>query len=104
MPIYEYECDNCKEAFEIFLGVNDSQVESCPNCNGTKVRKLISNCSFQLKGSGWYLTDYARKDKKDTSQPSDKKDASSKEDKNKAESKSNSTEKSTPNKDSGKAA
>ncbi len=66
MPIYEYECDNCKEAFEVFLGINDPKLESCPKCNGTEVRKLISNCSFQLKGSGWYLTDYARKDKKDT--------------------------------------
>ena len=104
MPIYEYECDNCKEAFEIFLGINDPQVDSCPNCNGTEVRKLISNCSFQLKGSGWYLTDYARKDKKDTSQQSANKDTSKKEDKNKSESKSKATGKSTPTKDSGKAA
>jgi len=104
VPIYEYECDNCKEAFEVFLGVNEPRVESCPNCKGTEVRKLISNCSFQLKGSGWYLTDYARKDKKDNSQPSAKKDPPSKEDKNKTESKSKPTEKITPNKDSGKAA
>ena len=104
MPIYEYECDSCKEAFEVFLGINDPQVESCPNCNGTEVRKLISNCSFQLKGSGWYLTDYARKDKKDTSQQSVKKDSPAKEDKNKTESKSKSSEKSTSTKDSGKAA
>ena len=104
MPIYEYECDNCKEAFEVFLGINDPQVESCPNCNGTEVRKLISNCSFQLKGSGWYLTDYARKDKKDNSQPNANKDSSKKEDKNKTESKSKSSEKSTSTKDSGKAA
>jgi putative FmdB family regulatory protein len=95
VPIYEYECDNCKEAFEVFLGINDPQVESCPNCNGKEVRKLISNCSFQLKGSGWYLTDYARKDKKDSP---------AKEDKNKTESKSKSSEKSTSTKDSGKAA
>ena len=104
MPIYEYECDNCKEAFEVFLGINDPQVEACPNCNGKEVRKLISNCSFQLKGSGWYLTDYARKDKKDTSQQSAKKDSPAKEDKNKTESKSKSSEKSTSTKDSGKAA
>jgi len=104
VPIYEYECDNCKEAFEVFLGINDPQIEACPNCKGKEVRKLISNCSFQLKGSGWYLTDYARKDKKDTSQQSDKKDSPAKEDKNKTESKSKSSEKSTSTKDSGKAA
>ncbi len=104
MPIYEYECDNCKEAFEVFLGINDPQVKVCPNCNGKEVRKLISNCSFQLKGSGWYLTDYSRKDKKDTSQPSASKDSSKKEDNNKTESKSKSSEKSTSTKDSGKAA
>ena len=102
MPIYEYECDDCKHRFEVFLGINDPPVETCPKCNGRKVRKLISNCSFQLKGSGWYLTDYARKENKDTSQPTEKKDPTKKEEKKKTESKS--TEKSTSTKDSGKAA
>ncbi len=102
MPIYEYECDDCKETFEVFLGINDSPVETCPECNGKKVKKLVSNCSFQLKGSGWYLTDYARKDKKETSQSNAKKDAPKKEENKKSDSKS--TEKKSSAKDSGKAA
>jgi len=102
VPIYEYECKNCKEIFEVFLGINDPAVETCPKCNSTDIKKLVSNCSFQLKGSGWYLTDYARKDKKDTSQPNAKNETPKKEGDKKSESKS--TEKSSPAKDSGKAA
>ena len=114
MPIYEYECNNCKEAFEVFLGINEPEVETCPNCNGKKIKKLVSNCSFQLKGSGWYLTDYARKDKKDSSQPIAAKDSTGKDEKKKTEGiasketastedSGKSTEKSTSTKDSGKS-
>jgi putative FmdB family regulatory protein len=62
MPIYEYVCDDCKKNFEVFVGVHDGSVQACKYCAGSNIRKLISNCSFQLKGSGWYITDYARKD------------------------------------------
>ncbi|MCP4717046.1 MAG: zinc ribbon domain-containing protein [Deltaproteobacteria bacterium] len=67
MPIYEYGCEDCGEQFEVFQGINDDPVGECGSCKGTRVKKLVSNCSFQLKGSGWYLTDYARKENKDTS-------------------------------------
>jgi putative FmdB family regulatory protein len=63
VPIYEYECQACGKAFETFLGFNDKQPTKCVNCKSSRIRKLVSNCSFQLKGTGWYLTDYARKDK-----------------------------------------
>lgn len=62
MPIYEYACDDCQKNFEVFVGVRDGAVQECKYCAGKNIRKLISNCSFQLKGSGWYVTDYARKD------------------------------------------
>lgn len=62
MPIYEYACDDCKKNFEVFLGVRDAAVKECKYCAGKNIRKLISNCSFQLKGTGWYKTDYAGKD------------------------------------------
>ena len=65
MPIYEYQCAKCGEVFEVFQRINDEPVHSCKFCRGT-VEKLISHTSFQLKGSGWYLTDYAHK-----SQPSE---------------------------------
>ncbi len=60
MPIYEYRCSKCGEVFEAFQKVNDSPLTECKFCRG-KVERLISQSSFQLKGSGWYLTDYARK-------------------------------------------
>lgn len=65
MPIYEYQCANCGEVFEVFQKIHDEPISQCKFCPG-RVEKLISHTSFQLKGSGWYLTDYSRK-----SQPSD---------------------------------
>jgi putative FmdB family regulatory protein len=60
MPIYEYLCKKCGE-FEIMQRITENALRRCPTCHG-KVTKLISNTSFQLKGNGWYVTDYARKD------------------------------------------
>jgi putative FmdB family regulatory protein len=56
MPIYEYRCDNCGQ-FEVMQKITERPLKRCPTCQA-KVTKLISNTSFQLKGSGWYLTDY----------------------------------------------
>ncbi len=61
MPIYEYKCQQCGD-FEVTQKIKDKPLTRCPTCKG-KVKKLISNTSFQLKGTGWYITDYARKDK-----------------------------------------
>jgi putative FmdB family regulatory protein len=60
VPIYEYRCIKCGEVFEAFQKINDSPLTDCKFCQG-KVEQLISHSSFQLKGSGWYLTDYAKK-------------------------------------------
>ncbi len=60
MPIYEYLCKKCGE-FELMQRITEAPLTRCPNCRG-RVTKLISNTSFQLRGSGWYMTDYARKD------------------------------------------
>jgi putative FmdB family regulatory protein len=59
MPIYEYECQKCGH-FEVTQRITEKPLGRCPSCKG-KVKKLISNTTFQLKGTGWYLTDYARK-------------------------------------------
>jgi len=59
MPIYEYSCPKCGE-FEVTQRITENPLKKCPTCK-SKVRKLISNTSFQLKGSGWYVTDYAGK-------------------------------------------
>ena len=60
MPIYEYKCLKCLNEFEAMQKFSDSPVKKCPSCGGG-VKRLISRSSFQLKGSGWYLTDYAKK-------------------------------------------
>lgn len=57
MPIYEYECSKCHKNFEVFQKITEEPLTKCKFCNG-KVNRLISQCSFQLKGSGWYVTDY----------------------------------------------
>lgn len=60
MPIYEYRCTKCLREFEAMQKFSDEPIRTCPDCGG-KAKRLISRSSFQLKGSGWYLTDYARK-------------------------------------------
>ena len=60
MPIYEYKCQKCGKQFEAFQGISEPELKSCKYCKG-KVHKLVSLSSFSLKGSGWYVTDYAGK-------------------------------------------
>lgn len=62
MPIYEYYCRKCGE-FEVTQRITENPLKRCPMCRGS-VKKLISNTSFRLKGTGWYVTDYARNDGK----------------------------------------
>ncbi len=76
MPIYEYECENCGRHFEVWQRITDEPLTTCEVCQG-KLRKLISQSSFILKGSGWYVTDYARKEKKSESKSSSKDSSSS---------------------------
>jgi len=59
MPIYEYRCQDCHHEFERMQKFSDPPVAACPACEGA-VQKLISRSAFHLKGSGWYVTDYAR--------------------------------------------
>ena len=61
MPIYEYKCDKCQRVIEVMQKFSDKPLTRCPSCVG-RVSRLISNCSFQLKGSGWYVTDYKKGD------------------------------------------
>ena len=77
MPIYEYQCGKCG-TFEITQRITKKSLSRCPTCK-SKVKKLISNTSFQLKGTGWYVTDYARKDQSSSSkgEKSDKSESAS---------------------------
>lgn len=61
MPLYEYECDSCGHRFEVIQKFSDAPIDTCPKC-GKTVHKLISSPAIQFKGTGWYITDYARKD------------------------------------------
>lgn len=65
MPLYEYECDACNNRFERIQKFSDPPVETCPKCGKGPVRKLISSPAIQFKGSGWYITDYAKKSSSD---------------------------------------
>jgi putative FmdB family regulatory protein len=60
MPIYEYQCAACGRVVEKWQKISEEPLTTCPNCGG-ELSKLISNCSFQLKGGGWYVTDYSGK-------------------------------------------
>ncbi len=64
MPLYEYQCDQCGHRFEVIQKFSDSPLETCPTCGGS-VKKLLSSPAIQFKGSGWYITDYARAGKND---------------------------------------
>jgi putative FmdB family regulatory protein len=84
MPIYEYVCLKCNREHEIIQKFSDRPIANCPECGG-EMKKLISNTSFVLKGTGWYVTDYAskegKKDKKSDDKPvsQESKDSSKKE-------------------------
>ncbi len=60
MPLYEYECQKCHHRFERLRQFSDPQVTKCPKCKG-RVEQVISAPAVQFKGSGWYVTDYAKK-------------------------------------------
>ena len=60
MPLYEYQCETCGQRFEVIQKFSDPPVETCRACEGP-VQKLLSSPAIQFKGSGWYVTDYARK-------------------------------------------
>jgi putative FmdB family regulatory protein len=61
MPLYEYRCEACEHQFEIIQKFADDPIEVCPSCGQGPVVKLLSSPAIQFKGSGWYITDYARK-------------------------------------------
>jgi len=123
MPLYEYECKKCGHRFEKIQKFSDRMVKKCPECGG-QVEQMISAPAVQFKGSGWYVTDYAKKssspgssgdsssaskEKKDDKSKSDggskessAKETSSKESSSKESSSKESSSKETPRKGSGR--
>ena len=100
MPIYDYACEKCEREFEVEQRITEDPLKSCPHCKSRKVKRLISQTSFVLKGGGWYSDLYssskgAKSEGKDSEKPGKSESDSSKSDK-KSEKK--------PDKKKGKAA
>jgi putative FmdB family regulatory protein len=116
MPIYEYQCQKCRAHTEAFQKVSDKPLSKCPKCGG-RLEKMISAPAIQFKGSGWYVTDYAKKssspgsggdsgskDKKDDKSKSDtgSKESSTKEGSSKEGSSKEGSSKEGPRRGSGR--
>ena len=101
MPLYEYQCESCNTRFERIQKFSDPLVDVCPSCGKGPVRKLISSPAIQFKGSGWYITDYAKKSSSDggstttAEAAADKKSDKAKSDKSESGSKSDTSSTST---------
>lgn len=63
MPIYEYQCQDCQHKLEVMQRMSDSRLTTCPTCSKESLKKLVSVVGFQLKGTGWYETDFKGKPK-----------------------------------------
>ncbi len=96
MPLYEYECSDCGDRSESIQKFSDDPLTTCRSCGG-RLERLLSAPAIQFKGEGWYVTDYAKKGKKDSSEKSGKSEKAEKADKD-TPKKSN-----TDSKDSGKS-
>jgi putative FmdB family regulatory protein len=77
MPLYEYRCEACEHRFEVIRRFSDPPLAVCTACGQGPVVKLLSSPAFQFKGTGWYITDYARKGKEggEKGEKGEKKDA-----------------------------
>ena len=99
MPIYEYLCEKCGHEFEREQRISDDPVKTCPSCKARKVKRLISQTSFVLKGGGWYSDLYSsskdsKKDAGDSDSSSDSKPKKSEDKKKKSDAKKGSKSKS----------
>ena len=87
MPIYEYCCQHCGHQLELLQKVSEPPAKKCPECGKNKLQKMVSATSFQLKGSGWYATDYKKQPEKtsksESSESKDSKDTKAKTSKSK---------------------
>ncbi|MCJ7684345.1 MAG: zinc ribbon domain-containing protein [Desulfobacteraceae bacterium] len=98
MPIYEYECDKCGNHLEALQKFSDLPLTECGECHSNKLKKLISHSAFHLKGTGWYVTDYASKSGSTSKESKEKGDSGSTE-KAKPEKKAKSATESSIKKD-----
>jgi putative FmdB family regulatory protein len=97
MPLYEYQCKKCGHRFEKIQKFSDKPVKKCPECGGP-VEQTISAPAVQFKGSGWYVTDYAKKSTAPASSDGGSKDKDSKESKKDEKKTESSSKESAPKK------
>jgi putative FmdB family regulatory protein len=90
MPLYEYACGACGHQFEVMQKLSDRPIRKCEACGRLKAKRVISQVSFVLKGSGWYVTDYGGKKNGVGDKPADKPAESDSKTDKKADSKSDS--------------
>ena len=87
MPLYEYQCETCAHRFEVIQKFSDAPIDVCPKCGGSPVMKLLSSPAIQFKGSGWYITDYAKQGSRDSKDSKDHAPATSSPSESKSETK-----------------
>ena len=96
MPIYEYRCDECGHQDEHLQKLSEAQLSVCPACNKPSYKKQLSAAGFQLKGSGWYATDFKSAGKKPVEKKADSKSESTTETKTDAKTETKAEPKSEP--------
>jgi putative FmdB family regulatory protein len=96
MPIYEYRCDECGHQDEHLQKLSEAQLSVCPACNKPSYKKQLSAAGFQLKGSGWYATDFKSAGRKPVEKKADSKTESSSETKTESKTDSKTETKSEP--------
>ena len=87
MPIYEYLCEKCEHEFEREQRITADPIKTCPECKSRRVKKLISQTSFVLKGGGWYNDLYSSAKKEEKKSDSDSSDSKSPDSKSKSDAK-----------------
>ena len=102
MPLYEYQCDACGRQFELIRKFSDPPLEKCPHCGGT-VHKLFSSPAIQFKGSGFYITDYTKKEQTPASPGGESKQETASKEKDSGEKSGEKTEKTEKSEKTGKS-
>ncbi|HEY7112545.1 MAG TPA: FmdB family zinc ribbon protein [Thermoanaerobaculia bacterium] len=92
MPIYEYVCDKCRRKTEVIQRIGEKPLKVCPHCGG-RLKKAISAPAIQFKGSGFYITDYARSNRESGGEKAESKGESKSETKTESAGKSEKVEK-----------
>jgi len=98
MPIYEYRCDSCGHQQEFLQKVSDAPLTVCPQCGKPTFTKMVTAAGFQLKGSGWYVTDFRNKSSSKPGAKSESKPEGGSESKPAGESKATESKPATPSK------